>query len=451
MNDKDKDPDLDVLEHIAQGVGEIAREHTSLRRRVDELDKRDRGARAALDFRARKRGGTYGNGSQIDFNGSDAGAVAKDILGVPGSRFEDYGAIAGNNLPSDALEARTLWAEWTKLATKAQLRAYAPDHPALFAKLAAIRDLDIREKTALAGQTDASGGYTVPNVVANEVLKIIRDASLIYGRARQVVMTSDTLNFPNENTAVTINWSKTDGTTLTGGEPVFGQSQLLAYKLIGRATFSLELLDDANVAILPFLQACFAEKFGGELDFQAMEGPGTATSPFTGVLNATSVNDAARTNGTNGVVLTYNSTASTKASLVQIYTAATESQPRNDGVWVCGPAVYAQIIGLVDSNGQPIVRFGDVTSAIPGTLLGRPIVVSARLPKTTVGAGTVSVGSLYFGPPNALLFGNRMGMRWDVTDQVSWSTYQGDARMVGRFGYVVGVPTAWVKQTGIIV
>jgi HK97 family phage major capsid protein len=182
-----------------------------------------------------------------------------------------------------------------------------------------------------------------------------------------------------------------------------------------------------------------------------MEGPGTATSPFTGVLNATSVNDAARTNGTNGVVLTYNTTASTKASLVQIYTAASERQPRNEGIWVCGPAVYAQIIGLVDSNGQPIVRFGAVEGTPSGMLLGRPIVVSARLPKTTVGAGTVSVGGLYFGPPNALLFGNRMGMRWDVTDQVSWATYQGDARMIGRFGYVVGVPTAWVKQTGIIV
>jgi hypothetical protein len=42
-------------------------------------------------------------------------------------------------------------------------------------------------------------------------------------------------------------------------------------------------------------------------------------------------------------------------------------------------------------------------------------------------------------------------MKWEVTDQVSWSTYQADARMVGRFGYVVGVGAAWTKQTGIIV
>jgi HK97 family phage major capsid protein len=445
MNDKDKDPDTDVLEHIAQGVAEIAREHTSLRRRVDELDKRDRGARAAQDFRSKKPRGTFGNGS-IEWNGSDAGAVAKDILGVPASRFEDYAVDLGN-VGSDVVEARTLWAEWTKLATKCQLRQYAADHAALHARLAKIRDMEA--KTALAEGSNASGGYTVPSIVANEVLKIIRDASLIYSQARQVVMTSDVLNFPNESTAVTINWSKTEGTTLTGGEPVFGQSQLNAYKLIGRATFSLELLDDSNVAILPFLQACFAEKFGGELDFQAMEGPGTATSPFTGVLNATSVNDAARTNGTNGVTLKYSSTVSTEASLVQIFTAASESQPRLQGIWVCGPALYAQVVGLIDSNGQPIVKFGTVEAAPSGSILGRPVVVSARLPKTTIGAGTNSVGSLYFGPPKALIFGNRTNMRWDVTDTVSWSTYQADARMVGRWGFAVGVPTSWVKQSGI--
>jgi HK97 family phage major capsid protein len=444
--DKDKDPDTDILENIAQGIDAIAREHSTLRKRVDEIDKRDRGARAALDFRTRKRGGTYGNGSQIDFSGSDAGALAKDVFGASGELLEQYETYLGD-VPPDVVERRALLAEWFRASTRSQMRKFAPEHGELFARLAKIRDVE--QKTALAEGSNASGGYTVPSIVANEVLKIIRDSSLVYGRARQVVMTSDTLNFPNENTAVTINWSKTDGTTLTGGEPVFGQSQLLAYKLIGRATFSLELLDDANVAILPFLQACFAEKFGGELDFQAMEGPGTATSPFTGVLNATSVNDAARTNGTNGVTLKYNSTSSTEASLVQIFTAANESQPRTQGIWVCGPAVYAQIIGLTDTNGQPIVKFGSVEAAPSGSILGRPVIVSARLPKTTIGAGTNSVGSLYFGPPNALLFGNRMGMRWDVTDQVSWATYQGDARMIGRFGYVVGVPTAWVKQTGI--
>jgi len=39
--------------------------------------------------------------------------------------------------------------------------------------------------------------------------------------------------------------------------------------------------------------------------------------------------------------------------------------------------------------------------------------------------------------------GTRLGMSWDVTDQVNWATYRADARLVGRFGGRVTVPAAW--------
>lgn len=337
---------------------------------------------------------------------------------------------------------------WFNVASKLQLRNYDSDRDSNRKELETITNaFDKISKADMGGLVDTSGGYAVPNIVGNEVLKIMRDASLIYSRARQLPMTSDTLSFPDEATAVTINWSNTDGTTLTAGEPVFGVKTLNARKLVGRATFSLELLDDANVAIIPFLQSCFAEKMGGELDFQAMEGSG---APFTGVSGATSVNDGVvTTNGTLGQTLTYASVTATFASLVRIYTAASEQSSIAGGTFVCGPAVYAKIIGLVDNNGQPVVRLGTVEGQPNQTLFGRPIIVSARLPKVTLGAGTNSVGGLYYGPMNSLLFGTRQGMRWDVSDQVNWAKYQADARMVGRFGYVVGVPTAWVRNLGI--
>jgi HK97 family phage major capsid protein len=339
---------------------------------------------------------------------------------------------------------------WFQLSTKLQMRQFDKDRDRNMAEFTKLNDrLEAIEKADMGGLIDTSGGYAVPNIVGNEVLKIIRDASLIYNQARQVTMTSDTLSFPDEATAVTINWSNTDGTTLTAGEPVFGVKTLNARKLIGRATFSLELLDDANVAIIPFLQSCFAEKMGGELDLQAIEGSG---APFTGVSGATSVNDAVvTTNGTIGQTLTYSSVTATFASLTRIYTAASEQSSIKGGTFVCGPAVYAKIIGLVDGNGQPVVRLGTVEGQPNQTLFGRPIIVSARLPKVTLGAGTNSVGGLYYGPMSTLLFGTRQGMRWDVTDQVNWAKYQADARMVGRFGFVVGVPTAWVRNLGIAV
>lgn len=368
------------------------------------------------------------------------------------NRYEGETYSGSKGLLSDPRGVASVHA-WFQLSTKLQMRAYDRDREKNMAEFTKLNDrMEAINKTSLEGQTDAQGGYSVPNIVGNEVLKIIRDASDIYSRARQITMTSDTLSFPDEATAVTTYWSATDGTTLTQGEPVFGQKQLFARKLIGRATFSVELIDDSNVAIIPFLQSCFGEKMGGDLDSAAMEASySLAGTPFTGVLNATSVGDCARTNGTNGVVLKYNTSASTQASLVQLYTKAGEGTAIRGGTFVCGPGVYAQIIGLVDSNGQPVVRLGTVEGQPNNTLFGRPIIVSNRMTVTTVGAGTNSVGNLYYGPMNALLFGTRQGFRWDVTDQVNWAKYQADARMVGRFGFVVGVPTAWAKQASIII
>lgn len=342
-----------------------------------------------------------------------------------------------------ALDGKLLMESWFRHSTRVQVKS----GPRTAESLRFLEAFDQIQKTDMGSIVDTSGGYAVPNVVANEVLKIIRDASQIFKVARQVTMTSDTLSFPDEATAVVTYWSASNATTLTAGEPVFGIKQLIANKLIGRAKFSLELIDDANVAIVPFLQSCFGEKMGGDLDSMAMEATyAAATLPFTGVLNATSVTTYVpiSTNGTNGAPLKY-------TDLVNIFAAPGEGMSSNKGVYVCGPGVYAKILGLIDGQGQPIVRLGNVEGESNQTILGRPIIVSNRLVKTTVGAGTASVGAIYFGDPKMLVFGTRQGMRWDVTDQVSWATYQADARMVGRFGFVVGVPTAWVRCPGLLV
>ncbi len=339
---------------------------------------------------------------------------------------------------------------WFNVSAKLQLRKYDSDRETLRGEYDKLtKTLDQIQKADMGGVVDTSGGYAVPNIVGSEVLKIIRDASLIYSRARQLPMTSDTLQFPDEATAVSVGWHRTDGTAITAGEPVFGQKTLTANKLVGKAIFSLELLDDANVAIVPFLQSCFAEQMGANLDAQAMEGSG---SPFTGVATATTVNDGVvTTNGTLGQTLTYASSTATYASLVRIYTKAAQGVVINGGTWVCGPSVYGKIIGLTDNTGQPIVRLGTVEGQPNNTLFGRPIIVSSALVNVTLGAGTNSVGGLYYGQMSQLLFGTRQGLRWDVSDQIKFDTYQAMARMVGRFGFVVGVPTAWVRNLGIAV
>ena len=334
--------------------------------------------------------------------------------------------------------------EWTRLLFKGSMQKYMPDHHTIRAERdklgAALMDAAVQDglvhRAALQEGTTTEGGHLVPTIVASEILRQITDSAKIFPFAEQVAMTKLVHQIPDETTSVTINWVAEEG-ALDGGEPVFGQKTLTANKLAGRAVVSQELVEDSNIGILAWLQARFTEKMGGELDFQCMEGTG---SPFTGVVGASGVNALATTASTTGAAVTY-------ADLTATLVAAGEGASVEDGTWIMSPAVWGKVLGMVDSNGQPIVKLMSVEDSPKNTILGRPVIVSNRLSSYTVGSD--ATGNIYYGPLKALTFGSRAGMSWEVTDQVHWANYQMDARLVARFGYVVGVPAAWTKLTKI--
>ena len=135
------------------------------------------------------------------------------------------------------------------------------------------------------------------------------------------------------------------------------------------------------------------------------------------------------------------------------FTSAGEKSARVNGIWVMSPRGYAEILGLSDDNNMPIIHFGTATREAPaGSILGRPIVVSARLG----GGGNLDDSTndktkVLFGPPTALIAGTRQGMTWDVTDALGWANYQMDARLVGRFGGRPVVGASWASLEDISV
>jgi HK97 family phage major capsid protein len=137
--------------------------------------------------------------------------------------------------------------------------------------------------------------------------------------------------------------------------------------------------------------------------------------------------------------------------LVSCFTGATESAARDDGVWIMSKNGYAAALSLADTTGQPIVHFGTATQDAPaGTILGRPIIVSARVTGSLTLDNTTAATqktNILFGPLSTFIAGTRLGMSWDVTDQVSWSNYRADVRLIGRFGGRIGVPAAWTYST----
>ena len=308
----------------------------------------------------------------------------------------------------------------------------------------AITKADYAEGTIGTGST---GGTLVPTIVENDIIRQIKDAGKLFPMARQVQMTSKIHNMPSEATAVTVGWALEAG-TLTQGEGTLSQKALTAFKIYGRAKMSIELVEDSNPGLLAYLLEVFTEKMAGQLDRQLVLGDGSNPA-ITGI------------NGTSGINVV--STSATAAGrnlswqlLVNTYVGASEGSAIENGVWIVSPKGYAAIQGLSDTAGHPIIKYDDTKNAPAGTILGRPIVLSARFggaPGTDVTAtlddSTTSNTSIIYGVPSSILFGTRQGFRWDVTDQVGWVTYQMDARLTGRYGMIVGVPANFSRLTKV--
>jgi HK97 family phage major capsid protein len=134
---------------------------------------------------------------------------------------------------------------------------------------------------------------------------------------------------------------------------------------------------------------------------------------------------------------------------VNTYVGNGEGTAIENGVWIVSPTGYRVMLGMTDTTGQPMIKYDGPATAPAGTLLGRPIIVSARfggsptaaIVTATLDDSTNANTKIIYGVPSSLLCGTRMGLRWDVTDQVSWGSFSLDARLVGRFASVVGVPS----------
>ncbi|RMF18879.1 MAG: phage major capsid protein, partial [Deltaproteobacteria bacterium] len=183
-----------------------------------------------------------------------------------------------------------------------------------------------------------------------------------------------------------------------------------------------------------------AEQIGYELDQEILEGDGTN---LTG-LNATSgVNtvDAGGSTATNGAAVRFQDLA------LALYKAQ-HASTRNNAAWFMHPDIAATIVGMVDSNNQPVFHFGGADRTPTEMILGRPLYTVPALSRTQTKGTSTDCSTIYFGPWRKGLFGIRRQLTFEVTNQASFTTDEVDFRMIGRFDCAFPVPSAFTKITG---
>jgi HK97 family phage major capsid protein len=307
------------------------------------------------------------------------------------------------------------------------------------AEKALLDAVGVQKAAALTTGTDTLGGHWIPDPVAAELYRLILDHSVFGSLATHVPMTTKTLDLPVEgSSALSVSWGS-ENTAITDSVPASNATNkvtLTAARLNGRAQSSIEEIMDSPISILNWVQTKLTELAGREIDNQCLEGTQFSGQSFLG---NSSVNEF--TTGANGDAITY-------ALLADIVFKARERASRSGARWFVAPETMGKIVGLVDTSGQPVVHFGAaaVQGPVATTILGYPVEVHSVISASrTYGTGT-TLSHIYFGPPSAMVLGDRMGMSWDVTDQPNFTAATVDMRLITRLAVGCAVPKALTRK-----
>lgn len=246
---------------------------------------------------------------------------------------------------------------------------------------------DVRMKAALAENSGTTGGYTVPPEYSSNLLALAAEDTVLYGKTDNYTMTGRELIMPvlDQTTApsagntafyggIVANWTA-EAALRTETEPTFKELRLVAQELSGYALASRNVLQDNAVALERRLTQMFAGVIGWTLDYAFFNGNGVG-KPL-GYTNSPALKSVTRT------------TSSTIkwADICNMYAAMIPSCFKN-AIWVIQNSSLPTILNMVDGAGNLIVQpyfpagaAGGPAAVSPiGTLLGRPIYVTEKVP-----------------------------------------------------------------------
>lgn len=223
-------------------------------------------------------------------------------------------------------------------------------------------EFDMRVLRALTVGTDANGGFTVPTVLLNTVIKALSETNFMR-QLGTVITTTSTTNIPIGATKPTFGLIAENG-AYPAVDATFGVKTLNAYKAGGVILASDELLNDSGVNLEQYITGLIIEGIGAFEENKFILGSGTAD--YQGLTTATvGVTSASPTALTSDEVLDL------------YYSVAAKYRPKS--TFVVGDSFEKAVMKLKDTTGRYIWQMG-LSAGVPNTLNNRPIYNSAYVP-----------------------------------------------------------------------
>lgn len=276
-------------------------------------------------------------------------------------------------------------------------------------------------KTAMAGSTDSTGGFLIPEEYRAQLLALEQEESIVRNSGAWVIpMTSDTLLIPRVNETSRASslfggayakWTA-EAAAMSESEPSFGQARFTANELTGYSICSNTLLDDNAVGLESFLRRVMTEVPAWYEDYAFINGSG-AGEPL-GFLKAGCLIEVTR-QGTSALYL---------SDVLNLY-ARILPKSRGKGKFVLNYAVLPALLKLQSYDGALAAgsnlvwinqNQGGLANAVPGTIMGRPFVETEKVPTL------YSAGDLSFCDFSYYIIGDRSALTIDASSHVGFTS-----------------------------
>ena len=281
----------------------------------------------------------------------------------------------------------------------------------------------------------SSAGFLVPEEMRSEILSLALGQSIVRPRATVITMGSLTQSIPFVDVTTNVGsvfggmifyWTPESGEILTS-QAKFGRVKFEANKLTGGAAVPNELFADA-ASLNSWLNFAIPQGLAYYEDDAFFNGSG-AGQPL-GLLNSPA--NIAVTRATTSEV--------NSADIFGMY-ARMLPQSLGSAVWVINQTVLPQLLGLTIAVGSAggshvgLIQNGTVAGAPAMTMLGRPVVVTEKVPALG------SLGDIGFYDFNYYLIGDRQSMTIESSTHSRFMNDETELKVVER---VDGRP--WIQS-----
>jgi HK97 family phage major capsid protein len=237
--------------------------------------------------------------------------------------------------------------------------------------------------------TPSEGGYTVPALVASELINSLKDFGGMRGVAQLLTTAQgNPLSYPTSDGTAEVGELLAENTAAAALDPSFGTVGLNVYKYSSKViAVPIELLQDSSVDIEAFVRARIIERIGRITNQHFTTGTGTAQP--RGIVTGASSGKV----GTTGQTLTviYDDLVDLLESVNEAYQLGGECK------FMFNQTVRGLLRKLKDTAGRPIWTPGyeaGITAGAPDLLLGKSVVINNDMATPAANAKSIIYGDM---------------------------------------------------------